>query len=275
MRGALEAGGRVTGVLADSLEKTAMRREHRNLLLEDRLVLISPYDPSAGFNVGHAMQRNKLIYALADAALVVSSEPEQGRHVGRRDRAAGEAPLGAGLRADDGRGVRRPRCAREEGSAALARAGRRRGAGGRARDAGPRPRALVEAAPALLRAVHGGRERGPGGGDRPIGAARTGRPARVPPATDRPGLSAADELFGTVRSLVTRLAREPRNATEIAHGLGVTTPQAQKWLGLLVEEGTLEQSKRPVRYVVCQTALFEGDDEIDSNAESRAAGAGT
>jgi hypothetical protein len=36
------------------------------------------YDPSAGFNVGHAMQRNKLIYALADAALVVNSDYEKG-----------------------------------------------------------------------------------------------------------------------------------------------------------------------------------------------------
>jgi predicted Rossmann fold nucleotide-binding protein DprA/Smf involved in DNA uptake len=78
MRGALEAGGTVTGVLADSLENTAMKREHRNLLLEDRLVLISPYDPSVGFNVGHAMQRNKLIYALADAALVVSADLGKG-----------------------------------------------------------------------------------------------------------------------------------------------------------------------------------------------------
>jgi predicted Rossmann fold nucleotide-binding protein DprA/Smf involved in DNA uptake len=29
---------------------------------------------SAGFNVGNAMQRNKLIYALADASLMVSSD---------------------------------------------------------------------------------------------------------------------------------------------------------------------------------------------------------
>lgn len=74
MRGAIGAGGRVSGVLADSLERTVMNREHRNLLIEGQLVLISPYDPSAGFNIGHAMQRNKLIYALADAALVVSSD---------------------------------------------------------------------------------------------------------------------------------------------------------------------------------------------------------
>jgi predicted Rossmann fold nucleotide-binding protein DprA/Smf involved in DNA uptake len=78
MRGALEAGGKVCGVLADSLEKTTMNREHRNLLLEGQLTLISPYDPSAGFNVGNAMQRNKLIYALAVASLVVSSDLNKG-----------------------------------------------------------------------------------------------------------------------------------------------------------------------------------------------------
>ena len=78
MDGALEAGGKVTGVLVNRLEQTVMTREHRNLLLEGRLVLISPYDPNAGFNAGHAMQRNKIIYALADAALVVNTDIKKG-----------------------------------------------------------------------------------------------------------------------------------------------------------------------------------------------------
>lgn len=78
MHGALMAGGTVAGVMADSLERAALARDSREPLMEGRLVLISPYDPSAGFNVGHAMQRNKLIYALADAALVVASDFEKG-----------------------------------------------------------------------------------------------------------------------------------------------------------------------------------------------------
>jgi DNA processing protein len=78
MRSALQAGGKVVGVLADSLELAALHREHRNFLIDGQLVLVSPYDPVAGFNVGHAMQRNKLIYALADAALVVNSDYEKG-----------------------------------------------------------------------------------------------------------------------------------------------------------------------------------------------------
>ena len=78
MRGALQAGGKVVGILADGLEKAAVHREHREALMDRRLALICPYDPAARFNVGHAMQRNKLIYALADAALVVNSDYGKG-----------------------------------------------------------------------------------------------------------------------------------------------------------------------------------------------------
>ena len=78
MSGALEAGGTPVGILADSLERAALNRDHRNVLRDRQLVLLSPYDPQAGFNIGNAMQRNKLIYALADAALVVQAEHGKG-----------------------------------------------------------------------------------------------------------------------------------------------------------------------------------------------------
>src|SRR5206468_3924758 len=78
MYGALQAGGAVVGVVSDSLERGALARDNREPLVNKKLVLISPYDPAAGFNVGHAMQRNKAIYALADAALVVTSDFEKG-----------------------------------------------------------------------------------------------------------------------------------------------------------------------------------------------------
>ena len=78
MRGALEAGGQVLGVLSNDLQRAALHREHRELLIDRQLLLVSPYDPAAGFNVGNAMHRNKMIYAMADAALVVSSDFQQG-----------------------------------------------------------------------------------------------------------------------------------------------------------------------------------------------------
>jgi len=78
MLGALRSGGGAVGILADSLERTVLQNHYRQGLTEARLVLISPYDPAAGFQVGHAMQRNKYIYAMADAALVVNSDYQKG-----------------------------------------------------------------------------------------------------------------------------------------------------------------------------------------------------
>lgn len=74
----IENEGIVVGVLADGLARAAVARKYRAALREDRLVFISPFDPNAGFNPGNAMQRNKLIYALSDFALVVSASLEKG-----------------------------------------------------------------------------------------------------------------------------------------------------------------------------------------------------
>ena len=70
---ALEAGGSAVGVLPGGLARAAVRGKYRAAIQESRLALVSPYDPGSGFNVGHAMQRNRHIYALADYGLVVSS----------------------------------------------------------------------------------------------------------------------------------------------------------------------------------------------------------
>ena len=78
MNAALEAGGHAVGVLADGLEKAALNRGHREPLMEDRLTLVSPFDPSVTFKTWNAMARNKLIYALGDAGLVVDSAHGKG-----------------------------------------------------------------------------------------------------------------------------------------------------------------------------------------------------
>lgn len=78
MLAALEAGGTVVGVLADSLLRSATSGKARESIQDGRLTLVSAFDPEAGFNVGNAMQRNKQIYALADYGLVVSSGYNEG-----------------------------------------------------------------------------------------------------------------------------------------------------------------------------------------------------
>jgi predicted Rossmann fold nucleotide-binding protein DprA/Smf involved in DNA uptake len=78
MNAALEARGTVVGILPDSLEKAIRIPETRAALSRGDLCLASPYSPNAGFSVGAAMGRNKLIYTLADYALVVASDAETG-----------------------------------------------------------------------------------------------------------------------------------------------------------------------------------------------------
>lgn len=78
----LDAGGNAVSVLADSLARAALSRKYREALLDERLALVSAYDPASGFDRGNAMGRNKYIYALADHALVVSSETEGGTWAG-------------------------------------------------------------------------------------------------------------------------------------------------------------------------------------------------
>lgn len=78
MSGALETGGKAVGVLADSLERTVRQPDLRQLLLDGQLVLLTPYPPTAGFSIGAAMGRNKIIYGLAEVAVVVSSEYQTG-----------------------------------------------------------------------------------------------------------------------------------------------------------------------------------------------------
>lgn len=78
MAGALDAGGSAVGVLADSLERTVAAREVRQWIMAEQLTLITQFHPKAGFSVGAAMQRNKLVYGLARYAVVVASDKESG-----------------------------------------------------------------------------------------------------------------------------------------------------------------------------------------------------
>lgn len=73
MLGAIQGGGPVIGILSEGLLKAATSSQWRQGLMRDGLVLVSPYYPEASFTRGNAMGRNKYIYCLADAAVVVHS----------------------------------------------------------------------------------------------------------------------------------------------------------------------------------------------------------
>jgi DNA processing protein len=78
MFGGLEGGGEAVGIVPDGLTRTLRSPEVRTWVAEEQLVLVSPSRPDAGFKVWRAMDRNKLIYTLSDAAIVVSSDEGRG-----------------------------------------------------------------------------------------------------------------------------------------------------------------------------------------------------
>lgn len=274
MRGALEAGGKVSGVLADSLEKTTMNREHRNLLLDGQLVLISPYDPSAGFNVGNAMQRNKLIYALADASLVVSSDVNKGgtwsgateqldkfKFVPVYVRSTGDP--NAALDALERKGAlpwpnpqdtgafeavfRVPPASSPQPDLGLF-------PNGHPAEVAPEQPAISETE-SLIEAQHGSAEYATSQ------APSVNQVHEPDPETTRwgatPEPTPANALLATVREVIQRLLKVPMKEAEVAAALEVSNAQAKAWLVRLVEDGVLEKQKRPAAYVVKHSGLFE------------------
>ena len=241
MRGALGAGGIVAGVLADSLERTALNREHRNLLLEGQLVLISPYDPAAGFNVGHAMQRNKLIYALADAGLVVSSDYEKGGTWAGAVEQLEKLRLVPIYVRSNSKPMKGLDALRQKGALTWPNP--------------DTPEALVEAlAVKLPQNDVPDQEQLSFATAKEATSAYEVRPETLPIDT-RPAVPAevttmtpAEELFAKVRTLL-ELMDSPKTDAEVAAELNVSKAQVKVWLQRLAKEGVLEKLTKPVRYI--------------------------
>lgn len=73
MEAALDAGGQVIGVLADSLGKGVLSKRYRQAIASGELLLLSHTEPDARFTVAQAMERNRYIYAASDAVIVADS----------------------------------------------------------------------------------------------------------------------------------------------------------------------------------------------------------
>ena len=234
MSGVLDAGGKAAGVLADSLERVVLNREHRNYLRDGRLVLLSPYDPQAGFNIGNAMQRNKLIYALADAALVVQS-----------DYGKGGTWAGAIEQLDKLRLVPVYILSNTQPDAAFESLGKKGAL------TWPNPTTPEDFSEALaIRISSSDTEQLLFSADNGNNSAEIPEVQKLPETTSEaasPSLSPDEQLFATVRTLLNQLDA-PKTDKEIANELKVTTGQAKEWIKRLVKEGVLEKLTSPTRY---------------------------
>ena len=289
MRGALEAGGKVSGVLADSLEKTTMNRENRNLLLDGQLVLISPYDPGAGFNVGNAMQRNKLIYALSDASLVVSSDLNKGgtwtgaieqldklKFVPVYVRSTGGSSVGLDALRSKG-AVPWPNPQDADAFEGVFDVAATTQAQAPLPESSPLssdvPSEAVKAPPEvaempLLIEVANERTQAPvsAPSTEPVDLAIDPflMVAQTPEAKPQAGNlvvltvpAPADRLFRAVREVMQMMLKVPMRDTEVSTALDVSNAQAKAWLLRLLDEGVIEKRKKPVGYIVKQSSLFE------------------
>ena len=256
MNGALEAGGSAVGVLAGNLERMSMNRMHRNLLLEERLVLVSPYDPGARFNVGHAMQRNKVIYALANAALVVhavvnkggtwAGAVEQLRKYSTPVHVLSHGDAHEALKALQHRGAKSwPSPTDPDGfKKALD-----------STDTMVRPYQLKLSPTPLATDPHLVSEPAPSTGNEP-----------------RQSGSAAGELLQALRSLMRRLLAHPKKPEEVSKVLNVSRPQAENWLHELVEDGELEKRTQPKRYVHLTHDLVQERRSVENMEQIHATG---
>jgi predicted Rossmann fold nucleotide-binding protein DprA/Smf involved in DNA uptake len=184
--------------------------------------LISPFDPNAGFNVGHAMQRNKLVYALADAALVVSSDHNKGgTWTGAVEQLEKLHYVCVYVRFSGNT---------TEGIGALVKKGA---------VPWPEPRD-APALKAALQAHPSARKLSP-----QSGLPFADGPPKHETGAEPPPLAAAvlsevgRELFAKARDLLIRLLARPMSVEEVSRQLEVNMEQATQWLERLVEDGAL------------------------------------
>lgn len=229
MQGALNAGGVVCGVLSDSLEKAALNTENRLPLQQNRLVLISACDPKSRFTVGNAMARNKYIYALANAGLIINADLNEGgtwagaieqlekyRQIPIYVRSTGQISDGLNTLANKGAlSWQNPRTPQEFLDIFQVQPSQ------------SEPNIIVEDLfPETIISTLPENEN-----------------------SDK-NISPDEELFLCVKKLILNNLDKPKKDEEIAQLLKVSTKQIKKWLDRLIDENIIIKTRRPVRYVL-------------------------
>lgn len=216
MHGAISRGGAAVGVTVEPLERLVKKSELRAAIADELLTLATPFHPAARWHQGNAMRRNRLIYALAQAAIVVASSAENGgTRAGALENLKSKwVPLH--VRDDGSPGNRR---LISEGARALA-IGRESEIDLAQLTKDPQSSLLeAEADPDPTPVADGGQ----------------------------------DDAFFVIWPLLAQSLREPLGEKEVATKLQLQLTQARAWLKRAVDEGQVEVTKRPKRYLLRDT----------------------
>jgi predicted Rossmann fold nucleotide-binding protein DprA/Smf involved in DNA uptake len=246
MQGVLDAGGNAIGMTVDPLERLVRRRDLRGPLTDETLVLATPFHPHARWHAGNAMRRNRLIYAIARAAVVVASSIESGgTRAGALENLKNRwVPLHV---RDDGSPGNRQLIA--EGGLPLPVAG--------VAELELEQLFTVNAPPSLLDEPLGGAEapHEESNDDEPEREAARYASVNSEASSREHEASAAGQcsLFEVVWPWLERYLAEPRTVEDVATRFDVVTTQARAWLKRAADDGLVQVRARPRRYVVDET----------------------
>ncbi len=250
MSGALARGGAAIGVTVDPLEKLVGRREFRAALADELLTLATPFHPAARWQAGNAMARNKIVYALSQAAVIVASSSEKGgtRAGAQENLSAGWVPLH--VRDDGSAGNRR---LISEGAAALP---------AEIDVAELDISGLTRRAQDSLLAEAGGEEEEKDKEKEKDSAADISDDQGVAGEAGGDQESAIESAKGAEEGsadafviIWPHLAKqlvEPLGEREVAERMSLELKQAREWLKRAHAEGKLEELKRPKRFVLAE-----------------------
>lgn len=260
MLGALQNEGTAIGVMADSLLRAATSAKYRKYLSSGDLVLVSPFNPEAGFNVGNAMARNKYIYCLSDAAVVVNSTPNKGGtwNGAVEDLKSEWVPLWV-KRKDNpasGNSVLVQKGARwfPEKMPTLSNLWERLPAAGTMKEPSTLPLLHVEAITAMAQDITS---------PPAITTKSSETSTKTPPKEAPPADSGADEKLSELKDdfyalflerMIELTGNGPLKIDEIAQRLELEKKQVNTWLTRGVADGKINKLSKPVRY---QSTLIE------------------
>ncbi|MEM6753159.1 MAG: DNA-processing protein DprA [Cyanobacteria bacterium P01_C01_bin.38] len=219
----LQAGGTSVGVLANNLTKASVDADYRSSIKEDRLALISSYNPDAGFNVGNAMGRNKYIYALADYALVIDSTAGKGGTWAGAVEAISKLNVPVFVRMHS---------TISEGNQQLHDKG--------AKVFPPEPWNNLNQL--LISSLSSNQ------------ASVEQKETKEIKQSSQEVSSTSKEIYEAVLPIILNHLQQPLNAKNLAETLNVRLSQMQDWLNQAVEQGKIKKTKNPVTYVVNQSA---------------------
>lgn len=222
VEGAFLGNGSAVVILGDGLARQIGKRAYTEHLEAGTLALISPYSPDATFSTPNAMGRNRLIYCLADEAIVVaSSEGTGGTFVGARDALRrGWGPIWVAP-SDDPR----------SGNPFLLRAG-----GRPLTDRLPHPpRTNTQPVPSATSP-----------------AMRIDDPSMVCTPVTHSSSKPGDALYQAFLAAWRTLPAIPVALPDLARGLSLTPEQTKTWVFLAIERGEAARLTGPVRYVVME-----------------------